>query len=146
MRGEVGAKPSFLGRAGFASTNAVALAVQHHDVPRAEFVAVVAGLVTAGKRAEIFKVRRRTRGMELMIARCGARARPDAAPGFVVASEVFPAAVGISEVADSHDGSGNLVQQFGGGFRASKSPAVGDVTGADQNRRFRILRRRRGTM
>lgn len=108
MRGEVGAKPSFLGRASFASTNAVALAVQHHDVPGAEFVAVVAGLVTAGKDAEIFKVRRGTRGMELMIARRGARAGTSAAPGFVVASEVFLASVRLSEVADGHDGSGNL--------------------------------------
>lgn len=88
--------------------------------------------------------------MKFVIARRGPRAGPGAAPGFVVAGEVLFAAVGIGEIADGHDGSGDMVEQFGGGFRPGEILAVGDVAGADKNCSLffalRRLRRRRLTL
>jgi len=46
----------FLGRTGFAAADVLAFAVQHNDVPRSEFVAVVARLRVTGSRSEIVEV------------------------------------------------------------------------------------------
>src|SRR5229473_2434009 len=108
MRGEIGTQPFFLGRTGFAAADVLAFAVQHDDVPRSEFVAVVAGLWVAGSGAKIVEIGCCTSGMKLVIARCGPGARFYAAPGIVVAGKIFLAAVRIGEVADRHYGKGEL--------------------------------------
>src|SRR3981189_2045769 len=120
MRGEISTQPFFLGRTGFATADVLALAVQHDDVPRSEFVAVVASLRVTGGGSEIVEIGCRTSGMKLVIARCGPGARFYAAPGLVVAGEIFLAAVRIGEVADSHYSAGDLDEQFCGGFRSGK--------------------------
>src|SRR5712664_4793464 len=57
MRREVRAQPFILGRTGLAAADGLALAVQHDDVPRTKFVAVIAGLQVTGSSAKIMKVR-----------------------------------------------------------------------------------------
>src|SRR5215472_5548360 len=112
MRSKIGAKPTFLRRTGLAAADVFAFAVQNDDVPRAEVVAVVAGLGIACEDAKIFKVRCCTGDVKFMIAGRGTRPRSGAPPGLVVALEILLAAVRISEIAHGHDGSGNLVEQF----------------------------------
>lgn len=43
------------------------------------------------------------------------------------------AAVGISEISHGHDGTGNFLEQLGGGFGAGGVSAIGDVAGANEN-------------
>src|SRR6266566_9912814 len=111
-------------------------------MPGSEFVAVVAGLRVAGFCSEIVEVRCRTSGMKLVIAGCGAGAGFYAAPRFVVAGEVFLAAIRIGQVAYGHDSAADILEQFCRGFRAGKILAVGDVTRTDED--GRLIRRRRG--
>src|SRR5207248_8376662 len=141
MGSKIGAKPSFLRRRGVAAANVFAFAVQNNDVPRAKIVAVVAEFGVARENAKVFKIRCGTGGVEFVIAGRRARPRSCAAPGFVVAREVLFAAVRISKVTDGHDGSGDLVQQFGSGFRAIKFLAIGDVTGTDKDCRLLLALR-----
>ncbi len=68
MRGEIGAQPLFLRRTGFAAAHFFALAVQYDDVPRAKFVAVVAGLGIASGHAKIIKIWRGSGSVKFMIA------------------------------------------------------------------------------
>src|SRR6266478_8774567 len=134
MGGEIGAQPFFLGRTGLTAADILALSIQHNDVPGSQFVAVVAGLGVTGSGAKIIKVRRRARGMKFV----NAGGRPGtgfgAAPGLVVTDEILLRAIRIGEVADSHDGAGELVEELGGGFRAGKVLAIGDVASTDENR------------
>src|SRR5215467_12339597 len=133
MRREIGAKPALLRRTCFAAADVFAFTVQNDDVPRAEIVAVVAGLGIASENAEIVEVGRCTCCVEFMIARCRPGARSCTAPGFVVALEIFFRAVRVSEVARGEDRTRNLIEQPGRGFRASESLAVGNVTGSDED-------------
>jgi len=71
MRGKIGAQPFFLGGTGFAAADVLAFAIQDDDVPRSEFVAVVAGLRVASGRAKIIEIRRGTGSVELVIAGAG---------------------------------------------------------------------------
>src|SRR6266700_5891081 len=103
-------------------------------MPSAQFIAVVAGLRVASSGTEIIKVGRRACGVKLVIAGRGTGAGFGTAPGLVVADEILLAAVRIGEVADSHDGSGDLGEQFGGGCGTGEIPAVSDVAGADEDR------------
>src|SRR6266852_610821 len=57
MRGEVRAQPFFLGRTGLAAAGILAFAIQHDDVPGAQFVAVVSGFRVAGRGAKIVEIR-----------------------------------------------------------------------------------------
>ena len=61
-------QPFFLRRADAAAARGPALAIEHHDVPRAQVVTVIAGLGIARGRAEIVEVGRRAAGMKIMIA------------------------------------------------------------------------------
>lgn len=133
VRVKIGAKPLFLRRSGVASANVFAFAVYNDDVPRAEIVAVVTGLRIACGRTKIVKIRRSPGGMEFVIARRGARAGFGAAPRFVVALEVFLAAVGIGEIAHGKHRAGNFIEQLGSGFRPGEILAVGDVASTDKN-------------
>ena len=72
--------------------------------------------------------------MKLVVAGGRARAEFCAAPSLVVAREVFLAAIRIGEVAGDHDSPGDLVEQFGSGFRTGKILAVRDVARPDENR------------
>src|SRR5580692_12540182 len=102
MRREVRAQPFFLRRTGFAATYGHAFAVQYDNVPLSQFVAVVAGLGVSRRRAEIIKIRRRSRRMKLVIARSRPRAAFGAAPGLVVAIEILLATIRICEIAHGH--------------------------------------------
>src|SRR5580700_7388984 len=127
MRGEIDAQPFFLRRTGLAAADILALTVQHDDVPSSELIAVVAGLWIARSCAKIIKVRSCSGRMKLMIPGRRPGARLSAPPGFVVADEIFLAAVGISEITDRHNRAGNLIEQFCGGFRARGGGAIGNV-------------------
>src|SRR3984893_442736 len=95
VRGKIRTKPFLFRGACFAADGILALAIQHNDVPRAEFVAVVAGLGVAGSGAKILEVRCGARGMKLMIASRRTRAGFHPAPSLVVALEVFLGAVRV---------------------------------------------------
>ena len=103
-------------------------------MPGTKFVAVIAGLRVTGGGAKIIEVRRGTGSVELMVARGRARAGFCAAPSLVVALEVFLAAIRMGKVAGDHDSPGDLVEQFGSGFRTGEILAVRDVTRPDKNR------------
>src|SRR5229473_1014417 len=133
MGGKIRAQPFFLGRTRFTATDILAFAIQHNDVPGSQFVAVVAGLWVTGSGAKIIEVRCPASGMKLVIAYCGAGARFYATPGLVVADKILLAAIGVGEVADSHDGASELVEELGGGFRAGEVLAIGDVASTDEN-------------
>src|SRR5713226_8312189 len=134
MGGKIRAQPFFLGRTRFTATDILAFAIQHNDVPGSQFVAVVAGLWVTGSGAKIVEIRCPASGMKLVIAYCGAGARFYATPGLVVADEILLAAIRIGEIADGHDGAGELVEELGGGFRAGKVLAIGDVASTNENR------------
>src|SRR5258708_25085363 len=104
MGGEIGAQPFFLGRTGFAAADILAFAIKQNDVPGSEFVAVIAGLWVTGSGTKIVEIRCPASGMKLVIAYCGAGARFYATPSLVVADKILFRAIGIGEVADSHDG------------------------------------------
>ena len=140
MGREIGAQPFFLRRSGFAAADILTFAVEHDDVPGSEFVAVVTGLLVARSCSEIVEIGCRTSGMKLMIARGRPRAGFYATPGLVVADEILFRAIGIGQVADSHDGAGELDKQFCRGFGASKIFAISDVTRANQDCRLIVGR------
>src|SRR4029077_959356 len=108
-------------------------AIQHNNVPSAEFVAVVAGLWVTGSGAKVDKVRRGAGSVKLVVAGSRAGAGFHAAPSLVVATEILLAAIRISKITDGHDRAGNLYEQFCRGFCARKILAVSDVTGSDKN-------------
>src|SRR5580704_8800684 len=89
VSGKIRTKPFLFRGASFASDGILTLAIQHNDVPCAEFVAVVAGLGVARGGAKILEVRCGARGMKLMIASRGTRAGFHPAPSLVIALEVF---------------------------------------------------------
>lgn len=103
---EIGAKPLFLARTSLAAT------VQDHDVPLPQFVAVKAILRITRCGAEIFKIKCSASGLKFVIAYSGSRSRLEPAPRPVVAHEILFCPVGISEVADGHDGARHLLDQF----------------------------------
>src|SRR5437879_8766656 len=136
MGGEIRAQPFFLGRTGFTTADILAFAIEHDNVPGAEFVAVVTGLGVAGGGSKIIKVRRGSSGTKLVVAGGGASARLYAAPGLVVADEILLAAIRIGEVADSHDGAGDLVKELCRGLGTGKIVAISDIARADENGRW----------
>src|SRR5256884_8421766 len=106
-RGEIGAEPLLLCR----PCGGRDAAVQHHDVPVAQVVAVVALAGGPRRRAEIVEVRLGTALLVLDLAGRGAGARLMAAPGRVVALvEPIPGAVVVREVAGGEDGAGGPVE------------------------------------
>lgn len=128
MSGEVRFEPLALAGGSFASAHVIAFAVQHDDVPGTQVVAVETVSGWAGRGAEILEIKEVTDGVEFVIAGSGPSARLGAAPGSVVAGEIFLRAVGIRQVAYSHDGARDLIEEFGGGLGAGEVAAVGDVT------------------
>src|SRR5207249_9103010 len=72
VRRELAAQPLFLRRAGAHGD----VAVQHHDVPGAEIVAVVALPGVARRAAEIREIAARARGQVVFVTRRRARPRP----------------------------------------------------------------------
>jgi len=133
MRGEIGTKPFFLRRTGAAAANVGAFTVEDDDVPGCEIVAVVAGFGVARSGTEVIKVGSGTGRMKFVIAGSGAGTGLGAAPGLVVAAEIFGSAVGIGEVTGSEDCAGDLVEELGGGFGTGRVFAVGDIAGADED-------------
>ena len=133
MRCEIFSQPFALRGSRVASTCSDTLAIQDYDVPRAELVAVIALARMASGLAEILEVKSGVGGMEFVIANCWTGAIFHAPPGFVVAREIRGGPVRVSEIADSHHGAGNFVEQLCGRFRARKVPAIGDIAGSNQN-------------
>src|ERR1700675_2696098 len=85
MRFQVLAQPFFFDGTLLAPSDFSAFAVEHHDVPGSEFVAVITLGWVARRRSEIIEVRSRATGMELVIADGRARPRLLPAPRRVVA-------------------------------------------------------------
>src|SRR6266851_1865071 len=110
MRGKIRAEPFFLTRAGFAAPHVLALAVQHDNVPRAKFVAVVALFAVAGSGTKIIEIGPRTRRLKFVVSGSRSGARFDAAPGRVIAGEILLRAARIGEVAESHNRAGDLLE------------------------------------
>src|SRR5216684_2970972 len=98
MRGKIRSQPLFFWRSGPTAANFPALRIQHHNVPRAEFVAVVTCFRVSRGRAEILEVVVCTRGMKLVVAHRRMGSALHASPGFVVALEIFRRAIWISQV------------------------------------------------
>src|SRR5258707_7494357 len=130
---EIGAQPFFLGRTGLTAADILAFAIQRNDVPGSKFVAVVAGLWVTGSGAKIVEVRGGAGSMKFVIAGGRPGAGFCATPSLVVTGEILLAAIRIGEVADSHDGASELVEELGGGFRAGKILAIGDVARTDED-------------
>src|SRR5437899_6354241 len=133
MRGEIRAQPFFLGRTGFTTADILAFAIQHNDVPRSQFVAVIPGLWITGSSAKIIEVRGGASSMKFVIAGRRPCAKFCAAPSLVITDEILFRAIWIGEVADSHDGASESVEELGGGFRAGKVLAIGYVPSSDKN-------------
>src|SRR5258707_7408010 len=131
---EIGAQPFFLGRTGLTAADILAFAIQRNDVPGSKFVAVVAGLWVTGGGAKIVEVRGGAGSMKFVIA--GGRPGTGfcATPSLVVTDEILLAAIRIGEVADSHDGAGELIKEFCRGFGTGEVLAIGDVASTDENR------------
>ena len=120
-----------------------AIAVQDHDVPRAEVVAVVARLPVARRRTEVVEVRRGARRPVVVISEGRARAGPMASPRRSVALAELgerPGLVGV--VSEREDRAVDPVEQLGRLLRAAAA-AVGDVTRADEDGIRGDRRRRR---
>lgn len=115
-----------------ASANRETFAVKHDNVPSAKFVAVIAVLTLACGGAKIIKVGRSANGMELVIANGGPGTSFQAAPRLVIALEILFGSVRVSQIADGHDGSRDLLEEFRGSFGAGEFAAIGDVAGTDQ--------------
>src|SRR5258708_14298532 len=133
MGGEIRAQPFFLGRTGFTAADILAFAIQHKDVPGSEFVAVVAGLWVTGSGAKIVEVGGGAGSMKLVIA----GGRPGTGfcttPSLLVTAEILLRAIRIGEVANGHDGTGELVDEFCRGSSAGKILAVSDIASTREN-------------
>ena len=109
--GEIGLQPCVLRRPAGGGD----VAVQHHHVPRAQLVAVVALAGFARGRAEVGEVPGGARGVVVVIARRRPGARLVAAPGRrVAAGELGAGPVGHHVVAQGEHRPGNRVQQLRG--------------------------------
>ena len=129
---EVGLEPNLLGRSHCGGHEA-RIAVQHHDVPRAEVDAVVALGRIAGRGAEVVEVRD-GRGARIVFVIADHRIRTGlvAAPGRVVTVlEVGGRAVGIGVVAQGEDGALRGVEHRRRGLVVG-AVAPRDVAGQEQ--------------
>ncbi len=129
--GEIGAQPALLRRAGGAGHHG-AVAVEHHDVPGAEVVAVVAAAGAARAAAEVREVRRRAGRPVLVVAdaRPGDRLQPAPAP-VVRRGERGRGAALVLVVAERGDDVGHraLREAGRGGLAAARRRAVAAVEG-----------------
>ena len=134
MRLQILAQPFFFHRSLLAATDLGAFAIEHHDVPRSEVIAVITFSGIAGRRAEIIEVGSGTSGMELVVADGGARPPLLPAPGGIVAlRKLLCGAALVCVVACGKNSSRNAVQKLGRRFRARKIGAVGDIACADED-------------
>ena len=114
VRRQIAAQPALLRRAGLG----IDIAVQGDNVPGADARAVVALAGLTRRGAEIGVIGFSFRRHVFVIARHGQDARLQFAPGGLEAGgEIHVAAVGIDEVAQCHDRSRGLPEQFGGARR-----------------------------
>ena len=126
--GEVGLEPQLLGGAHGHRD----VAVQRHDVPAPQVVAVIALRRISRRRTEVAEVSRGARRRVIEVARSRQRARVVASPGgriTVGKIGVRPGGGGI--ITCRKHGTGDAVEQFGRGLVA-RLRARGDVAGADQ--------------
>src|SRR5207237_3574574 len=130
---EVGLEPLLLGGSGPGGDVAV-IAVQHHDVPGAQVVAVIALVGVAGGGPEIAEVAvARGARVVVTVARRGKGARLVPPPTRVV-TRLVPgrSSVGVRVVAQREYGARDRVEQGGGGGRAGRATA-GDVACANED-------------
>src|SRR5690349_15477799 len=128
MGREVSAEPGYL-RGRIADID---VAVQRHDVPRPEIVAVVAFRRITGGGAEVGEVSGRVALVVFVIPRRWTRTILMAPPcGSVAFVEVIERSVGIRVVTGREDGARYLVEQRGRGS-ITDQPAPSDVAGADE--------------
>src|SRR5579862_8615220 len=134
MCAQILSQPRLLGRTRLAPANILALSVECHDVPSAQFVAVVAFRRIAGSRTEIVEVRSAARAVKLVIPRDGTRSRLKCAPGFVITiREFFRSSIGERQVADGGNGAWDSFDDVGGSLCAGNDGAVRDVTRRQQD-------------
>src|SRR5271156_2573669 len=134
MRLQILVQPFFFHRSLLAAADFGAFAIEHDDVPRSKFVAVITFGWIAGRRAEIIEVGRGASGMELVVADGGARPPLLPAPGGIVAlRELLGGAALVCVVARRKNRTGNAVEKLGSRLGAGKVRAVGDVTSAHQH-------------
>ena len=132
--GEVLLEPLVLLGAGAAAADQLAVAVQHHEVPAAEVVAVPALAALPGRGSEVGEVARGAGRAVLVVAHRRLGAPLVAAPGRVVAAlELAGLAVVLLRVAGDADHPGRGVEEPRGGLVAV-GPARGDVAEAEQHR------------
>ncbi len=102
-----------LRRARLAAAGSIAIAVDDHNVPGAQIVAVVALPGLAGRRAEISKITGGVLYAVLVVAKCGARARLVAAPGLLVTvGEVAVGPAGVNNISKVNTVPGILSSSF----------------------------------
>src|SRR2546421_4700882 len=85
MRGEIRAEPLFLRR----TDRDVVAAIEHDDVPRAQFIAVVASTPRPRHGAEIREIRHAGVGLVLVVPGSGTRSPAVPAPGWLIAVAVI---------------------------------------------------------
>jgi hypothetical protein len=135
MLPKIAPQPGFLRRAAVTATHGLdpAIGVQHHDVPVAQIVTVVAFAGGTRLRTPIFEI---TDGGAIVIfvtSQCGLRAVLEPAPGLLIAvPKLIGASSLVSQIPSSKDRAGNLLNQPGGGLGALEMLAAGDVARANQ--------------
>ncbi len=135
-------EPLVLLGAGAAAADLVAVAVQDHDVPGAQVVAVPPLQAGPGPAPEVVEVAGGVRHAVLVVAHGRPAAGVVAPPGRVVAAvELRSGAVVLLGVAHDADHAGGGVEEPGRGLVA-RGPAGGDVPEAEQHRVARDLGRR----
>ena len=132
---KIAPQPSFLGRASFTAAHGlhIAIRVQHHDVPAAQVITVVA---FAGRTRLLAPIPEVTGGLGiaiLVIPQRGLRAVLELTPGLVIAvPKVLRAAFLLSQIPSSKDRAGNLLNQPGSGLGVLEVLAGGNVGRAHQ--------------
>jgi hypothetical protein len=134
-RRQVGREPLALRIGLVATADLIAQAVEDHDVPVAQLVAVVALARLTSSGAEVGEVGARARGVVVMVAGRGTCPRLICSPSRVVAvRELLTSPVGVGVVAGGEHGSGNAIDEVRGLLVASTRGANGDVACSDEHR------------
>ena len=143
MRRQIGAQPALLRRA----RAHVDVGIDHHDVPRAQGVAVVADARIARRRAPVRVVARRARGrpvVVLVVPGRRARARLVPAPGRIEAVHVIrQRPVWVGTVTERGDLADDTVEHSGRSFLAG-ARAVRDIARTSEYRGTRRALHRDG--
>src|ERR1041384_6561047 len=109
-----------------------AFAIQHNNMPAAEFIAVITFVRIARIPSKILEVISRSRRMEFMVANRGPRAAFHAPPRLVITHKVFWLPVWIRQVPYGHYRPRNSLEEFRRRFRSRKIRAIRYVARSHQ--------------